>query len=359
MQNFFEKLFYQNTMTDWGVSIGIMVASLVVGKIIFWIFRKVVTSATAKTKTQIDDLLIDMLDEPFVFGIVAWGIHIGLDRLTFPASFDAFLDKLIFSFISIMGTWFVARVIAASIDLFLVPLTEKTDSDFDDQLVPIIKKSTNMGIWALGIVVALNNAGFDVGALIAGMGIGGLALAMAAKDTVSNFFGGVTIFVDKPFKMGDRIKVNGIDGTVTEIGLRSTRIKTLERRIVTIPNAKFADGIVENISLEPNRKVVLNLGLTYDTAPDKMKRAQEILREIISAHESIEKNDYSIAFNNWGDFSMGILLIYYIKKEGDILGTQNDVNIAILDRFNAEGLSFAFPTTTLDIPKESLAQVHS
>ncbi len=355
MQNLFEKLFYQNTMADWGISIGIMVASLIFGKVIFWIFKSVVLKATSKTKTKLDDILIDMLDEPFVYGVVAFGIHLGLNRLKFPETIDVVLEKIIFGFISIMATWFVARVLAAAIDLFLVPLTEKTDSDFDDQLVPIIKKSSNMGVWALGIVVALNNAGFDVGALIAGMGIGGLALAMAAKDTVSNFFGGVTVFVDKPFKMGDRIKVNGIDGTVVEIGLRSTRIKTLERRIVTIPNAKFADGIVENVSLEPHRKVTLNIGLTYDTTPEKMRKAQEILKDIVVGHESIEPNDYSLAFNDWGASSMNILLIYYIKKSGDILGTQNDVNLAILDRFNAEGLSFAFPTTTLDIPNQSLA----
>jgi MscS family membrane protein len=359
MKSFFEKLFYQNTMTDWGISIGIMVASLIFGKVIFWVFKTVIFKATSKTKTRLDDILIDMLDEPFVYGVVAWGIHIGLDRLKFPDAFDLALEKIVFGFISIMATWFVARVLAATLDLFLIPLAERTESDFDDQLIPIIKKSSNMGVWALGLVVALNNAGFDVGALIAGMGIGGLALAMAAKDTVSNFFGGVTVFVDKPFKMGDRIKVNGIDGTVVEIGLRSTRIKTLERRIVTIPNAKFADGIVENVSLEPHRKVTLNLGLTYDTTPEKMKRAQEILKDIVENHESIEDNDFSLSFNEWGASSMNILLIYFIKKSGDILGTQNDVNLSILERFNAEGLSFAFPTTTLDIPKSSMEVIRN
>ena len=136
----------------------------------------------------------------------------------------------------------------------------------DDQLLPVVRKGLRATIWILGILVALNNAGYNVGALLAGLGIGGLALAMAAKDTVANIFGGVTIFTDKPFKINERIKLGGFDGTITEIGIRSTRLKTLEGRVVTIPNAKFTGGMVENVSMEPSRKVVLNLGLVYDTA---------------------------------------------------------------------------------------------
>ncbi|MCO4794014.1 MAG: mechanosensitive ion channel family protein [Bacteriovoracaceae bacterium] len=354
MPNILEKLFYQNTFTDWVTSIGIVVASLILGKIIFWIFKSVFKKAFSKTKTKLDDILVDMLDEPFVFGMVAWGIHIGLSRLKFHDSIHNLINNFMFGFISLMGTWFVARCVSAAIDLFLVPIAEKTDSDFDDHLLPIIKKSSNLGIWALGIIVGLNNAGFDVGALIAGMGIGGLALAMAAKDTVSNFFGGVTVFVDKPFKIHDRIKINGIDGTVIEIGLRSTRIKTLERRIVTIPNAKFADGIVENVTLEPHRKVILNLGLMYDTTPEQMKSAMSYLKDIIDTNPKTYNDDVFIGFNSWGDFSLGILVIYYINKDENYLEVQTEVNLAILEKFNSEGLGFAFPTQTLDIPKENL-----
>ena len=169
---------------------------------------------------------------------------------------------------------------------------------------------------------------------------------MAAKDTVSNVFGGFTIFTDKPFKIKDRIKIGGFDGTVSEIGIRSTRLTTLEGRVVTIPNAKFADSMVENVSLEPNRKVVLNLGLTYDTSAENMKLAMKLLKDIIDSNNDTEDNCL-ISFNSFGDFSLGILFIYYIRKNSDILNTQTDINIEILKQFNENKLEFAFPTQTI------------
>jgi len=196
------------------------------------------------------------------------------------------------------------------------------------------------------IVIGLNNVGFDVGAVIAGLGIGGLALALAAQDTVKNIFGGIMVYVDKPFKVGDRIQIHGYDGFVEEVGIRSTRLRTLEGRLVTLPNAHFSDEAVENVTLEPSRKVVVNLGLTYETSPEKMERAIEILKEISTENSDLEEN-HLVSFNNWGDFSMGIMYIYFIKPTSDILQTQTDINMAILKRFNAEGLDFAYPTQTI------------
>ncbi len=243
-------------------------------------------------------------------------------------------------------TWFIARLLEALIDEYLTPIVKKSESDIDDQLLPVARKAIKYAIWILGIIIALNNAGFNVGAVLAGLGIGGLALAMAAKDTVANFFGGFTIFTDKPFVLGDRIKVAGYDGFVQEVGLRSTRIKTLAGTILTVPNMKFTDNIVENVTLEPSRKVTLNLGLTYDTPEDKIQLAIDILKDIIANTEGAEDN-VPVGFNSFGDFSLGIIFIYYIKKEADILQVQTDVNMQILKRFNENKLEFAFPTQSI------------
>ena len=143
--------------------------------------------------------------------------------------------------------------------------------------------------------------------------------------------------------VGDRIQIHGYDGFVEEVGIRSTRLRTLEGRLVTLPNAHFSDEAVENVTLEPSRKVVINLGLTYETTPEKMERAIEILKEISTGNSDLEEN-HLVSFNNWGDFSMGIMYIYFIKPTSDILQTQTDINMAILKRFNAEGLDFAYPT---------------
>jgi MscS family membrane protein len=169
---------------------------------------------------------------------------------------------------------------------------------------------------------------------------------MAAKDTVSNIFGGFTIFSDRPFKLNDRVKVSGFDGTVTDIGVRSTRLKTLEGRVVTIPNSTFSDTAVENVSLEPSRKVVSNIGLTYDTTPEQMRQAMELLKTIAASNDGAEEN-VLVAFNAFGDSAMNIIFIYYIKKSADILETQTEMNMKILEEFTRAGLDFAFPTQTL------------
>jgi MscS family membrane protein len=169
---------------------------------------------------------------------------------------------------------------------------------------------------------------------------------MAAKDTVANIFGGITIFMDKPFKIGDRIIIEGYDGTVKEIGLRSSRMETLEGRIVTMPNSKFAESPVENISLEPGRKIRLNLGLTYDTTPKQMDKAMSILKDIAKKNKSV-KADTTISFNAFGDFALNIIFIYFIKKSADILDTQSEINMEILKQFNKNKLDFAFPSQTI------------
>ena len=287
-----------------------------------------------------------MVEEPIVFVLTVAGIWYGLRRLTLPDIAHQWIGNAFQFLIVLAAAWMVTRLLDAVYREYVVPIAQKSENDLDDQLLPILQRGTKLAVWSIGIIVALNNAGYDVGALIAGLGIGGLALAMAAKDTVSNVFGGFTIFSDRPFKLNDRVKVAGYDGTVTDIGVRSTRLKTLEGRVVTIPNSKFSDTAVENVSLEPSRKVVSNLGLTYDTTPEQMNEAMALLKEIAGAQGNLEDN-ISVGFNAFGDSAMNILFIYYIKKEGDILGTQTEINMKILEAFTKAGLDFAYPTQTL------------
>ncbi|MBW2161501.1 MAG: mechanosensitive ion channel family protein [Deltaproteobacteria bacterium] len=340
------QTYYGNTATQWLTALGVIVGAVIVGKVIYWIFGNVIKKFTEKTKTKLDDLIIDMIEEPIVFIITVSGVWVGLGTLTLPEPAERWTSNIIHFLIILTIAWLLARLLDAFVREYLVPITEKSETDLDDQLLPIVRKGMKISIWAVGIIVALNNAGYDVGAMIAALGIGGLALAMAAKDTVSNIFGGFTIFTDRPFSLNDRVKVAGYDGFIREIGVRSTRLETLEGRVVTIPNSKFSDMPVENISLEPSRKVVLNLGLTYDTKPEKMQEAMEILKDIAAGTDGLE-DKVLVSFNAFGDSAMNILFIYYIKTGADILGAQTDVNMSILNKFTSAGLDFAFPTQTL------------
>lgn len=352
MNEFLAKQFYYNTISQWGISLIIILLSVILGRVIVWLFSNVVKKITSKTKGKLDDIIVEMLQQPLVFALSIFGIWLGVSQLTFPETMLVWLGKVYHILITINVTWLIARLLDAIIKEYIVPLTEKTESTLDDQVIPIVRKGLRSTIWILGIIIALNNAGYDVTALIAGLGIGGLALAMAAKDSVSNIFGGIMIFTDKPFKIGDRIKINGFDGTIEEIGIRTSRMRTLENRLVTIPNAVFIGNMIENISAEPTRKVILNIGLVYHTKAEQMEKAITLLKEIGMSNQHVE-DDILISFNNFGDFSLGILFIYYIKKESDILETQTEINLEILKQFNANGLEMAFPTQTLYHKKES------
>jgi len=348
MQEFLTQTFYGNTMSQWILALAIGVGAFLVGKTVYWITGAVVRRIARNTQTKLDDLVIDTVDGPVVVIVTVLGLWMAAQTLTLPQGARSFVWSAVQAAIVVAVTMMSARLWGAFVAGVLAPLAARSRSDLDDQLLPIARRAGKTAIWAFGIIVALNNAGYDVAALIAGLGIGGLALAMAAKDTVSNVFGGFTIFTDQPFLLGDRIVISGIDGTVSEIGIRSTRITKLDGRQVTIPNSRFADSPVENISREPSRKVVLDLGLTYDTSPAQMRRAMDILSEISAAHaDSLVADKTVIAFNAFGDFAMNVLFTYYIAPGNDIMGTQTSINMAILERFNAEGLDFAFPTQTI------------
>ena len=346
MSDFFAKTFYENTVSQWFIAFLLIALSAVAGRVLYWISVRMLKPLTKKTKTKVDDLLFDLCEEPLVLTVVLAGFWYSLNTLTLGDNIILFKKHAFFAAVVFNIAWLLVRVSDAFIKEYLTPITEKTENDLDDQLLPIARKAMRLIIWSTAVVVGLNNAGYNVGALIAGLGVGGLAFALAAKDSIANLFGGLTVILDKPFKMGDRIKMKGYDGTVIEIGLRSTKLQTLDGRKVTIPNADFASDPIENVSSEPNRKVVLNLGLTYDTTPERVERAMEILKEIAANNSSLEEK-VILSFNAFGDFSLNVMFIYYIKSGEDIAGTQTQIDLAILKAFNAEKLEFAFPTQML------------
>ena len=338
--------FYGNSILNWAIAVGILILSFVVVKMLYWIFSNVIRRLTSKTKTNLDDVLIDKLEKPLTYLVLILGYWISIHYLVFKEEVELVLENAAYFLLVIDVTAILSRIVDALITEIIMPISEKSDSSFDNQLIPVIQKGVRSIIWILGIIIGLDNIGFDITAMIAGLGIGGLALALAAQDSVKNIFAGIMIFLDKPFRIKDRIQVDGFDGIVEEVGLRSTRLRTLEGRIVTIPNSRFTDNSVTNVTSQPTLKVKLNLGLTYDTDEVQMQKAIDILEDIVKNQEAIT-DDYAAGFNGFGDFSLNILFIYYVRPNSHWLDTQTLVNKEVLRRFNKEGLEFAFPTQTI------------
>ena len=344
LNHFMEKTFYGNTILDWLYAFGLIILAITIGKAIYWAFGKFIKQYTKKTKTRLDDIIIDMIEEPLVFAVTIVGIWLALGTLKIPDIAGAWLSKIYYVLIIFNVAWFMNRLFSSLIQEYLVPYVENTKTDLDDQLLPFIQKGIKLAIWVTAAIIALNNAGYDVGAVIAGLGIGSLAFALAAKDTIANLFGGLTILLDKPFKINQRVQIEGYDGTITEIGLRSTRLTTqFDGRVVTIPNSKFASNAVVNVSSEPSRNITLNLSLAYNIDEHKVKLAMNLLKEIARDNVNVE-DKVTISFNSFEAHSLNILFMYRIKKESNIFETQSEINLQILSRFRQSKLAFAIPS---------------
>lgn len=349
----FSEIYYGNTLKEWVISAAIIIGALILNKLIVLFNKHVLTKLTEKTNNRMDDILFKMLQAPVLLGVVLLAIWIASNHLHLSAKADIFFRNSYQFLIVLNITWSIVRFANALIDEYMVPKAEDNSTKYlDNTLIPIIRRGILGLIWAIGIVMALRNVGLDVGALIAGLGIGGLAFALAAQDTIKNIFGGITIFTDKPFRIGERVKVDGFDGFIEDIGIRSTRLRTLEKRLVTIPNYKIVEASIENITNEPMRRVLSKIGLTYDTTPEKMEEALAILKNIPKINKNVDSKELIATFSNFGSYSLDITFIYWIKKSGDVLEVPSSVNLEILKQFNHAGLNFAFPTQTLILENE-------
>ena len=277
---FFERVILGNRLSDWGISLLIILGAFLLNKGISLFNKNVIQKITAKSRNRLDDILVKTLEAPVLLGIALIAIWVAARRLDLGAQVDRVIYRA-YQILTVLNiTWFLVKLTSALINEYLLPLSKEEESNrrLDESMIRILRRILLGIIWAIGIVMALNNAGVNVGALLASLGIGGLAVALAAQDTLKNFLGGLTIFMDRPFRIGDRIITGGFDGTVEDVGIRSTRIRNFDKRIITIPNYKIVDAAIENVSIEPMRRVVLKIGLTYDTSPEKMKEAISILK---------------------------------------------------------------------------------
>jgi MscS family membrane protein len=243
-------------------------------------------------------------------------------------------------FVSVPDTWMHRHV-------------SRSKSKMDDMLLPIMRKSLKAVIWLLALInIAQILSDQPISSIIAGLGIGGLAFALAAQDSLKQIFGAFVIFADKPFELGERIIYGEHDGVVEEVGLRSTRLRRLDGNLVTIPNGDLANSAIHNPGRRPSIRRVFNITITYDTPPEKVREGKAIILDILKDHEGMDPKGELIprcVFMDFNDASLGYLCLYWYFPANwwDYCAFTERVNLEILERFNAAGIEFAFPTQTL------------
>jgi MscS family membrane protein len=256
--------------------------------------------------------------------------------------------------------WFILSFVQI-LDVYLKKWAAATESTIDDMLVPIVAKTLRVFIIVIGGVIVIQNlTGLKIGPLLASLGIGGLAVALAAKDSIANFFGTLTILFDKPFQVGQRIVIDKYDGVVESVGFRSTQVRTLTGHLVTIPNEKLSNSSLENIGERPYIRWLTKIGITYDTPPDKVEKAVQMIREILENHEGM-KEDFPprVFFNAFNDWSLNIMVIawYHPPNYWDYQEWLQKICLEIMRRFEAEDIDFAFPSSTIYMANDDKRQL--
>ena len=351
-----DTIIYDNTLKDWSYSLLILVCALFLIKMLSLLNKNIIKKLTAKSATKIDDILFASLEKPVGMGIMLLAIWLATSRLIHEKEISDLLSKSYDALIILDVTWFFARFISALIEEDKPKADKQHPANrkrlqIDAKLYPIVKRLVLIIIWMFGAVTALHNVGVEVTTLLSTLGIGGIAFALAAQDTIKNVFGGFTIFTDKPFRLGDIIRIGSNEGEVIDIGLRSTRILNYDKRIITIPNFAVMDSSIINISSEHGRRVLMEIGLTYNTSYEKMQEAMRLLRDLPKHIPEMKDKGIVTSLTDFADSSMVITFIYFMQKGADIYETRSKVNMEILRTFNAAGLSFAFPTRTVYLEK--------
>ncbi|MBN2492974.1 MAG: mechanosensitive ion channel family protein [Deltaproteobacteria bacterium] len=355
-----DRTFWGNTLWQYVFFALAIIATLVLRLIVKHAIDVWLRRLTAKTAWEADDRLLDAFRRPAFFLVYVSGFYLALELLSLPAEpidVPRFTYALFTSLLIFDGAWFLYSA-TEILCFYLTRFTDKTESKLDDQLVPIVRKSLRVIIVALALVMIIQNLGYSVSSLLAGLGLGGLAFALAAKDSLANMFGSVTIFTDRPFQIGDWIKMASVEGIVEDVGFRSTRVRTFAKTLVSIPNSKIANEIIENVAARPMRRISMRVGLSYESSADQMQAAVEAIREILESHEGIDQGYWLVYFDELGDTSLSIFVYCFTKTTvwAEYLQIRQELNLAIMRKVEQLGLEIAFPTQTVYLRRDAAAE---
>jgi MscS family membrane protein len=364
VEQFVGTTFRDTPLLGWVLLLLAIFAGVVAGRLVQFMVRRLANRLESRG-WAVRALFFQSLAGPANLAITTLGIAVGLASIVLSGALRSGVRQAIaFLFVLALG-WFIFNLVDL-VDLLLRRLTSRTQSKLDEQITPLIRKTLRLFVVIVfGLFVAQNIFGANISAWLAGLGIAGLAVSLAAQDSIKNLFGSITIFLDRPFAVGDIITFSGQTGTVEEIGFRSTRLRIFNGHVVTIPNSRIVDSDVENISRRPSIRRLLNVTITYDTPPAKVRRAVEIIRQILADPEiasafNLEKSPPRVFFDEFNASSLNIRVMYWHFPPDfmQYLAHAEKFNLRLLEAFNAEGIDFAFPTQTLYLagdPKRALA----
>ncbi|MBC8266261.1 MAG: mechanosensitive ion channel family protein [Flavobacteriales bacterium] len=352
-----------NTIQDYTWFIGAVLLGFIFKKLISKYLSHLLFKIVNKKDTEVGvEKFDELLTKPIGLCIMLSIIYLGVGHIQYPPTWNLApenemgLRMLInkgFSLIYVYSVFWIILKLVDYVGLILYKRTEKTENKMDDQLIPFLIEIVKIITYVFAVFIIMGNVfNVNITALATGLGIGGIALAMASKESLENLLGSFTIFFDQPFTVGDTVTVGTVTGTVEKVGFRSTRIRTFDKSLVTVPNKKMIDAELDNLGMRPVRRVKFHIGVTYETSIDQIKAIVADIQEMINQHPKTNQ-DGKVRFQEFGSSSLDILVMYFVDspKWGDLIDVKEDVNYKIMDIVKKHNSDFAFPSTTVYLQK--------
>ncbi len=338
-----------NTATHYVISILLLVGALLLRRVVTGIIFKRLKKLAAKTETTLDDKLFPALEAPVATFVMLVGIFAAFKVLKLSATADQAVGYGSTVAFSLVLFWGLLRAFNAVLDHAHEIAVQKQLGIA--AFMPWIKKSLVVIFVVFGVLLTAQSMGADVKAFLAGLGIGGLAFALAAQDTIANVFGSIVVAIDQPFKLGETVRIGAQTGTVEDIGLRSTKLRLIDRSLAIIPNKTVAAEAIVNLSRFTQRRVEQTLGLTYDTTPEQMEAILGDFRELIGREPEVDPASVIVTFTALSSSSLDIFIVYAtVSPDAPAsLKLKERLNLAFMRAVNARGLAFAFPTQTVQL----------
>jgi MscS family membrane protein len=338
-----------NTATHYAIFALILVGAILLRRFVTTIIFNRLKRLAAKTETTLDDKLFPALEGPVATFVMVTGIFASVKVLKLSETTDRTIGYGSTVAFSLVVFWGLLRAFGAVLDHMHEVAREKQMGVA--AFMPWIKKTLVAIFVVIGVLITVQSLGFNVSTILSGLGIGGLAFALAAQDTIANLFGSIVVAIDQPFKVGETVRIGANTGLVEDIGLRSTKIRLIDKSLVILPNKLVSSEAIVNLSRFTQRRVEQVIGLTYDTRPDQMEAIVEEVRQIILAEPTVDVTSVMVFFRDFSASSLDLWIVYLTTgddfQEG--LALRQRVNLAIMRAVAARGLSFAFPTQTMHL----------
>lgn len=343
-----ERVFLGNRISDYLIAAMALLASFLIINIVIRYFIKRLKKISEKTTTTIDDFLVTVLEKLAVPFLYLLAIYISIKSLTFHPYFEKGMNYFCLAIVIVFTVRLITMLIGYGFKVYLVKSGYETTLERSLKGILVVVKIL---IWGGAIVLFLDNLGFKISAIIAGLGIGGVAVALAAQAILKDLFSYFSIIFDQPFKIGDFIIVEDLMGTIEYIGIKTTRIRSLGGEMLIFSNSDLTDSRLRNYRLMEKRRVVFKLGVVYETSTERLKEIPKIIENSI---KNVKDTMFDRAhFFSYGDFSLIFEIVYYVvgADYNKYMDIQQEINFAIKEEFERKGIEFAFPTQTLYVNK--------